>query len=38
MSTVFNDQDIDFDNIKFKNLGSNTIIRNPSSDEDLANK
>ena len=38
MSTIFNDQDNDSDNIKLTNLDSFTLIRNPTLDNELANK
>ena len=38
MSTVFNDQDIEFDNIKLTNLDSFTLERNPTIANDLSNK
>ena len=38
LSSVFNDQGNEFDNIKLNNLDSNTVIRNPSSDNEMANK
>ena len=37
-SSVFNDQDIDFDKNKLTNLDSITVIRDPNSDNELANK
>ena len=38
LSSVFNDQDIEFDNNKLTNLDSITVNRDPSSDNELANK
>ena len=38
LSSVFNDQDNEYDNIKLTNLDSVTINRNPSSDNELSNK
>ena len=38
LSTVFNDQDNEFDNNKLTNLDSVTVNRNPSSDNELTNK
>ena len=38
LSSVFNDQDNEFDNNKLTNLDSITVNRNPSSNNDLANK
>ena len=38
LSSVFNDQDIEFDNSKLTNLDSITVNRDPSSDNELANK
>ena len=38
LSLVFNDQDIEFDNTKLTNFNSVTVNRNPSSDNELANK
>ena len=38
LSSVFNDEDNESDNKKFFNLDSVTVIRNPSSDSELANK
>ena len=38
LSSVFNDQGNAFDNIKLKNSDSITVNRDPSSDNDLANK
>ena len=38
LSSVFNDQDNEFDNIKLTNLDSVSVIRSPSSDNELANK
>ena len=38
MSSVFNDQINEFDNIKLTNLDSITVNRDPSSDNELANK
>ena len=38
MSSVYNDQDNDFDNNKLTNLDSVVVNRNPSSDNELANK
>ena len=35
---MFNDQDKDFDNIRFTNIDSITINRKPNSDSELANK
>ena len=37
LSSVFNDQDIEFDNNKLPNLYSASVNRNPSSDNELAN-
>ena len=38
LSSVFNDQDYEFDNNKLTNLDSVTVNRNPSSDNELAKK
>ena len=38
LSSVFNDQDNDYNNNKLNNLDSVTVSRNPSSDKELANK
>ena len=38
LSSVFNDQDNEFDNNKLTNLDSITVIRNPTSDNEVANK
>ena len=38
LSAVFNDQDNEFDENKLTNLDSITVKRNPSSDNELANK
>ena len=38
VSSVFNDQDNEFDNIKLTNLDSVTVNRNPNLDNELANK
>ena len=38
LSSVFNDQDIEIDNNKLTNLDSATVNRNPTSDNELANK
>ena len=38
LSSVFNDQDNEFDNIKLTNLDSVTVNRNPNLDNELANK
>ena len=38
LSSVFNDQDIEFDNNKLTNLDSITVNGKPSSNNDLANK
>ena len=38
LSSVFNDQDSEFDNNKLTNLDSVSVIRNPSSDNELAFK
>ena len=38
LSSVFNDKDNEFDNIKLTNLDSASVNRNPSSDNELANK
>ena len=38
LSSVFNDQDNEFDNKKLTNLDSVTVNRNPSSDNEVANK
>ena len=38
MSTVFKDQDIEFNNDRLTNLDSITVIRNPSIDNELSNK
>ena len=38
LSSVFNDQDNEFDNNKLTNLDSVTVSRNPTSDNELANK
>ena len=38
LSSVFNDQDNEFDNIKCTNLDSVTVNRNPNLDNKLANK
>ena len=38
LSSVFNDQDNEFDNNKLTNLDSTTVNRNPSLDNELANK
>ena len=38
LSSVFNDQDIEFDNTKLTHFNSVTVNRNPSSDNELANK
>ena len=38
LSSVFNDQDNEFDNNKLTNLDSVTVNRDPSSDNELANK
>ena len=35
---MFNDQDNEFDNTKLSNLDSITVNRNPSLDNELANK
>ena len=37
-SSVFNEQDNEFDSKKLTNLDSTTIIRNPSSDNKVSNK
>ena len=38
LSSVLNDQDNEFDNNKLTNLESITVNRDPSSDNELANK
>ena len=38
LSSVFNDQDNEFDNNKLTNSDSVTVSRNPTSDNELANK
>ena len=38
LSSVFNDQDIEFDKNKLTNLDSVIVNRDPSSDNELANK
>ena len=38
LSSVFNDQDSEFDNNKLTNLDSVTVNRNPNSDNELSNK
>ena len=38
LSSVFNDQDNEFDNNKLTNLNSITVIRNPTADNEVANK
>ena len=38
LSSVFNDQDNEFDNNKLTNLDSVTVNRNPSADDELSNK
>ena len=38
LSSVFNDQDNEFDNNKLTNLDSVTVNRNPSSDNEVSNK
>ena len=38
LSSVFNDQDNEFDNNKLTNLGSVTVNRNPNQDYELSNK
>ena len=38
LSSVFNDQDNEFDNNKLTNLDSITVTRNPSSDDELPKK
>ena len=38
LSSVFNDQDNEFDNIKLFNLDSVSVNGNPNSDKDLLNK
>ena len=38
LSSVFNDQDNEFDNNNFKKLDSVSVNRDPSSDDELANK
>ena len=38
LSSVYNDQDIEIDNIKLTNLDSITVNRDPSFDNELANK
>ena len=38
LSSVIFDQDNEFDNIRLTNLDSVTVNRNPSSDNELANK
>ena len=38
LSSVFNDQDNEFDNNKLTNLDSVTVNRNPNSDDELSNK
>ena len=38
LSTVFNDQDNELDNKKLTNLDSNTVNRNPYSDNEVSNK
>ena len=38
LSSVFNDQDNEFDNNKLTNLDSVTVNRNPISDNELSNK
>ena len=38
LSSVFNDQDNEVDNNKLTNLDSNVVNRDPSSDNELANK
>ena len=38
LSSVFNDQDNEFDNNKLTNLDSVTVNRNPSSDNEFSNK
>ena len=38
LSSVFNDQDNEFDNNKLTKLDSITVCRDPSSDNELANK
>ena len=38
LSSVFNDQDNEFDNNKLTNLDSVTVNRNPNLDNELASK
>ena len=38
LSSVFNDQDTEFDNIKLSNLDSITVNRDPNLDNELSNK
>ena len=38
LSSVFNEQDNEFDNNKLTNLDSVTVNRNPNLDNELANK
>ena len=38
LSSMFNDQDNDFDNIKITNLDSITVNRDPNLDNELSNK
>ena len=38
LSSVFNNQDNEFDNNKLFNLGTITVNRNPNLDKELANK
>ena len=38
LSTVFNDQDNKFDNDKLTNLDSITVKKDPTSDNEIANK
>ena len=38
LSSVFNDQDNEFDNKKLNNLGSIKVNRNPTSDNEVSNK
>ena len=38
LSSVFSDQDNEFDNIKLTNLDSVTVKGNPSSDNEVSNK
>ena len=38
LSSVFNDQDNEFENNKLTNLDSTTVSRDPSTDNQLANK